>query len=123
MAPRLDRYASVFPAIMQLASRHGLVCFDPQNFKVHLPEDLKPNRAAAQAKSSQTRMILTLLTSRFLRWLLGQESVPKSSLTMTILVASCTCVCLGQLQLCAPYRLVFVERRLRLATLTKKWVS
>ena len=43
MALRLDRYASVFPAIMQLANHHGLVCFDPQNFKVHLPEDLKPN--------------------------------------------------------------------------------
>lgn len=44
MALRLERYASVFPAIMQLASHHGLVCFDPQNFKVHLPEELKPNR-------------------------------------------------------------------------------
>jgi hypothetical protein len=50
MALRLDRYSSVFPAIMQLASHHGLVCFDPQNVKVHLPEDLKPNRVAAQAK-------------------------------------------------------------------------
>jgi hypothetical protein len=49
MALRLDRYASVFPVIMQLASHHGLVCFDPQNFKVHLPENLKPNQAAAQA--------------------------------------------------------------------------
>jgi len=41
MALRLDRYGSVFPAIMQLASHHGLVCFDPQNFKVHLPENLR----------------------------------------------------------------------------------
>ena len=49
MALRLDRYASVFPTIMQLASHHGLVCFDPQNFKVHLPENLKPNQAAPQA--------------------------------------------------------------------------
>lgn len=46
MALRLDRYASVFPTIMQLASHHGLVCFDPQNFKVHLPENLRLGRAA-----------------------------------------------------------------------------
>ena len=50
MALRLDRYAGVFPVIMQLASHHGLVCFDPQNLKVHLPENLKPNYAAAQTK-------------------------------------------------------------------------
>jgi len=50
MALRFDCYASVFPAIMQLASHHGLVCFDPQNFKVHLPENLKPDQAAAQAR-------------------------------------------------------------------------
>ena len=49
MALRLDRYASVFPAIIQLANHHGLVCFDPQNVKVHLPENLKPYQAAARA--------------------------------------------------------------------------
>ena len=48
MALRLERYTSVFPVVMQLASHHGLVCFDPQNFKVHLPEDLKPNRVPGQ---------------------------------------------------------------------------
>ena len=51
MALRLDRYASVFPVIMQLANHHGLVCFDPQNFKVHLPENLKPKPVVAPANS------------------------------------------------------------------------
>lgn len=51
MALRIDRYADVFPVIVQLANHHSLVCFDPQNFKVHLCENLKSERAAAPAKS------------------------------------------------------------------------
>ena len=37
MALLQDRYAEVFPLILQLAAVNGLVCFDPQNTKVHLP--------------------------------------------------------------------------------------
>ena len=40
MAMRPDKYANVFPLVLQLADRHGLVCFDPQNAKVHLPSRL-----------------------------------------------------------------------------------
>ena len=31
------RYAEVFPLIIELADKYGLVCFDPQNTVVHLP--------------------------------------------------------------------------------------
>src|SRR5690348_13839880 len=37
MALRQDRYAEVFPLVLELAAVNGLVCFDPQNIKVHLP--------------------------------------------------------------------------------------
>ena len=37
MALQPDRYADAFPLTLQLAEEHGLVCFDPQNTKVHLP--------------------------------------------------------------------------------------
>ena len=40
MALTQDNYASVFPLVLQLADRHGLVCYDPQNAKVHLPSRL-----------------------------------------------------------------------------------
>jgi hypothetical protein len=41
MVLRPERYAEAFPLILQLAEQHGLVCFDPQNIKVHLPSCLK----------------------------------------------------------------------------------
>ncbi|MBZ5575972.1 MAG: hypothetical protein LAP40_05370 [Acidobacteriia bacterium] len=43
LALRPDGYPKVFPLILQLADVHGLVCFDPQVFKVHLPSRLKAN--------------------------------------------------------------------------------
>lgn len=32
-----DRYAEVFPLILELADRYHLICYDPQNDIVHLP--------------------------------------------------------------------------------------
>ena len=32
-----DRYAEVFPLILELADRYGLICYDPQNDIVHRP--------------------------------------------------------------------------------------
>jgi hypothetical protein len=32
-----DRHAEVFPVILELADKYGLVCFDAQNTIVHLP--------------------------------------------------------------------------------------
>ena len=43
MALRKDKYTDVFPLVLELADQHGLVCFDPQNTKVHLPSRLKDN--------------------------------------------------------------------------------
>ena len=43
MAVRPELFSSVFPVILQLAEEHGLVCFDPQNTKVHLPSRLRSN--------------------------------------------------------------------------------
>ena len=40
VALRAERFAEVFPLILQLAEEYGLVCFDPQNTKVHLPSRL-----------------------------------------------------------------------------------
>ena len=37
MALMPERYADVFPVILQLSDKYGLVCFDPQNTIVHLP--------------------------------------------------------------------------------------
>ena len=37
MALMPARYADVFPVILQLSDKYGLVCFDPQNNIVHLP--------------------------------------------------------------------------------------
>jgi hypothetical protein len=37
MALTQDRYAEVFPVILELADKYGLVCFDAQNTIVHLP--------------------------------------------------------------------------------------
>ena len=37
LAFRPERYRDAFPMVLQLADQHGLVCFDPQNRKVHLP--------------------------------------------------------------------------------------
>ena len=41
IALRPSHYAEVFPVILHLAEVNGLVCFDPQNGKVHLPSRLK----------------------------------------------------------------------------------
>ena len=40
MAVRSEHFATVFPLVLRLAEEHGLVCFDPQNTKVHLPSRL-----------------------------------------------------------------------------------
>ena len=40
VALQAGRYAEVFPLILELAHEHGLVCFDPQTTKVHLPAHL-----------------------------------------------------------------------------------
>ena len=37
MVLKWERYAEVFPLVLQLAEKHGLVCFDPQNSNMHLP--------------------------------------------------------------------------------------
>lgn len=42
LAMRPEQYSNAFPVILQLADQHGLVCFDPQNGKVHLPSRLLP---------------------------------------------------------------------------------
>src|SRR5215472_3347191 len=39
-----DHYATVFPVILHVAEKNGLVCFDPQNAKVHLPSCLQPKK-------------------------------------------------------------------------------
>ena len=40
MALLPDKYPTILPLVLQLADQHGLVCFDPQNAKVHLPSRL-----------------------------------------------------------------------------------
>lgn len=35
-----DKYTSILPLVLQLADQHGLVCFDPQQAKLHLPSRL-----------------------------------------------------------------------------------
>jgi len=49
MALLPDRYAEAFPSILELAEAHGLVCFDPQNVKVHLPTRLREGRKSSEA--------------------------------------------------------------------------
>jgi hypothetical protein len=41
IALRPTHYAEVFPMILRIAEVNGLVCFDPQNVKVHLPSCLE----------------------------------------------------------------------------------
>jgi hypothetical protein len=36
-----DKAAEVVPVVLQLAEKYGLVCFDPQAMKVHLPSHLR----------------------------------------------------------------------------------
>lgn len=45
MAIQPDRTAKVVPLVLALAEQHGLVCFDPQAGKVHLPPRLQARRA------------------------------------------------------------------------------
>ena len=40
LALRPTHYAQIFPTILRIAELNGLVCFDPQNVKVHLPSCL-----------------------------------------------------------------------------------
>lgn len=39
-----SRMTEIAPVVMELAERHGLVCYDPQSRKVHLPPGLRPER-------------------------------------------------------------------------------
>ena len=39
-----NHYANVFPVILHVAEKNGLVCFDPQNAKVHLSSCLQPKK-------------------------------------------------------------------------------
>ena len=45
MALLPDRHIEVFPVILELADKYGLVCFDAQNTIVHLPSRPIPERA------------------------------------------------------------------------------
>lgn len=40
MAIQSNKFATVVQAVLELADRHGLVCFDPQSGKVYLPSRL-----------------------------------------------------------------------------------
>jgi hypothetical protein len=42
MAITWSRCAEIAPVVLNLAATHGLVCYDPQESKVHLPSHLKP---------------------------------------------------------------------------------
>ena len=44
IAVQPNHHAKVFPVILHVAEKNGLVCFDPQNAKVHLPSCLQPKR-------------------------------------------------------------------------------
>jgi hypothetical protein len=44
MALLPDRHVEVFPVILELADKYGLVCFDVQNTIVHLPSRRIPER-------------------------------------------------------------------------------
>ena len=45
LAIQPDQSESMLPLVLSLAEEHGLVCFDPQSAKVHLPLRLKARRA------------------------------------------------------------------------------
>lgn len=45
MAIEPEKSERLVPVLLQLAERHDLVCFDPQNHKVHLPPYLRAQRA------------------------------------------------------------------------------
>jgi len=42
MAMRWSMCAEIAPVVHELAAKHGLVCYDPQESKVYLPQCLKP---------------------------------------------------------------------------------
>ena len=50
MAIQPEWYTRVFPVILQLADQHGLVCYDPQNEKVHLSAHLERNPVDVSAE-------------------------------------------------------------------------
>jgi hypothetical protein len=45
MAITWSRCADVSSVVVELAAKHGLVCYDPQESKVYLPPDLQPKRS------------------------------------------------------------------------------
>ena len=50
-----DWCAEVFPLILKLAEANGLVCFDPQNFKVYLPTGLDEAKGYSHRGSDRGR--------------------------------------------------------------------
>jgi hypothetical protein len=47
-----DRAEEVIPVVLELAERFGLICFDPQSKKVHLPSHLRPVAAGPKGSGS-----------------------------------------------------------------------
>jgi hypothetical protein len=45
MAIRAERVERLLPEVLALAEQHGLVCFDPQAGRAHLPPDLRARRS------------------------------------------------------------------------------
>jgi len=51
--------AEIAPVVLALAAKHGLVCYDPQESKVHLPSQLKPRPSRLRSWWHGIRMVVT----------------------------------------------------------------
>jgi hypothetical protein len=58
MAMVWSRCGEIAPQVRELAEKHGLVCFDPQESKVYLPPHLKPQPSRIRHWWNRTRMFL-----------------------------------------------------------------
>ena len=59
MAMAWSRCAEIAPVVLDLAAKHGLVCYDPQESKVHLPSQLKPRPSRFRSWWQRLRMVVT----------------------------------------------------------------
>jgi|SRR6516225_3132639 hypothetical protein len=52
LAIQPEKSEKLFPQVLMLAGQHGLVCFDPQAGKVHLPPHLRTSNSRTASRST-----------------------------------------------------------------------